>query len=375
MKRILLNSALVLFSFLQMVSAQQIQGGCDKVTFVTFPSFPSVLVPGLGGYLAICDEVDPCSSLFTGDYCCRISFGPIQGLLPSLRLQKKDAQGAFVTVKQVAGNMGYVFSDLPKGVYRVQVRLPEMNLSLCCGKPVKIFDSSGRDIGWLGRLSPNWITSNEVLVGPASQSDINAILVDPNNNNAFDLGQVVEFDATNSTHYDQWRIDIAETGPVFNNRWATTGWQIGTQANVQQIHDIWGGIHGSFAPWHLYQINFVIENQRCVNGHEFPAESWNNKMYSFLICPEGTGCKIRKDDIQFTLAPNPASNWVKFMDIDDIWQEGFSFTIQDLHGRALLDTPILSDEIDVSHIPSGTYICTIHRNGEVFANKKLIIQK
>lgn len=375
--KVLTFTIFVAFTFMTpQVKAQQIQGGCTTVSFTTFPSFPTVWKDELNAYL-ICDETDPCSTLSSSDTCCRISYYRPVAIWPQLIFQKKNSQGNFQTVSTHNGNSGFVWNNLDKGVYRVKIRLPIVNLVYCCAnepKPTKLWWWSGQLAGLMGHLATDEIVTNEVLVGPADQSDNVAFFVDPNNNNAFNIGDQVDFDATQSTHYDQWVINILESGPT-HNRWHGTGWQLGSQANVFDISSFWIDTRGSFEAWHNYNVQFVVENNNCVNGIEWPADSWNVKNYSFFICAAGSGCKLSKADYKIRVSPNPASDLIRVLDIEDIWQEGFTLMLYDMTGRLWIEQELNLPEVDISQIPSGMYVLQIQRLGEQIHTNRLIIQK
>lgn len=375
---IILFISIVCFNFQSKeLTAQTAEGGCTSVSIIDLPSFPTVYIRSFGVYRPCPIGGDPC--LNPEFECCiqNISGIPPQGMSPRSYLQQRNQNGTWTQVAGPVYGVVPTFNNLSKGVYRVVVNLPELDMSICCPRgldvPTQLYNQNGSYIGYLGTYAST-IFSNEVLVGPADQDDIDAIFIDPNSNNAFDIGDDVLFDASNSTHYDQWTINIDESGSSFS-RWTTTGWQIGSQAGVYSLSDLWINDFGSFAPWHTYEVNFVVENNKCRNAIEWPSQSWNNQMYLFIKCPNGTGCKLNKDDFNFAMAPNPANNFVRFPKISNIWEEGFNISFTDVTGRGLLNIPITGNEVDVSNIPSGLYVVNIYREGEKLATKKLIIQK
>lgn len=349
----------------------QAVGGCDTVKYVSgIPSYQNNLYDN--------------SQEWWYDGGCRvITLWPTFVMYPRMFLQKLDhSTQSWTTVAGPNYPGNFHFTNLDHGTYRLYVQIPVIQLLITCGEsqpgPILVYNTAWQHLGYAGYYytpSANDPTyySNPVVVGETVSTDNNYTFIDePETGSvfAYDYGETVILDATESINYDFWWIAIFESGPHYN-RYLSNGWTSGTigQFNISEFWST-GGSGWELEPFHSYTIQFVVENEQCKNTPQ-----WNNNDTNIFICPSGTGCKpafIAAPEI--TMYPNPAAGRVFFKGLEFSLASRYDVRISDIAGRMLLEERIISEELDISVLQSGLYVVQLQKNGENHHSARLVVR-
>ncbi len=365
--------ALHLISTEAIAQQPQISGGCSAVRFTgNMPVYEVNLFEGafLPG--------QPCSAF--------------QNYSPAMEqrmfLQRFNwSTGVFETV---AGPVfvNHIFANLIQGTYRVKLQVPRRLFRAQCENNghIPVFDFSGRQVGWVGHYSevttgesPGTFFSNEVVVGMTTEADIDFSFIDPTDGNpmAYDYRERVIIDTRNCKNYDRWMIAIAELGG--QNRYMSTGWMTGKIGGNGESFDLTGLWQLWIDTWQFepffpmlvsYRVQVVLENSNC------PPPAWTQKFATFIVCPEGTGCRVGElQEPQIRLGPNPAHSSIFLYNYDAGANLGSLMMISDMAGRTKKTIPLTGNEIDVSALPTGIYALQIVSEGNRVFSSKLVIAR
>lgn len=357
-------------------------GGCDSITVTQVPYYPVVYGQNAGFQNCTSGSTHCCLVLTSGSFW-----------QPILQLQKRDNMGDWVNYgpSQV---YNHLFSNLDQGWYRVEVTMPQIDSSCVTQleippyteyNPYLVYNTSGQFIGYRGTTFGNVVPfqppiiyySDPVLVGPTNSNDIDwEFIQGPGMGfNAYDEGQVVEIDVSESKNYNMWFMAIFENQPAI--RYKATGWQYGTMDDHINLNDFWKNPDNwTFEAFKTYRVQIAIENLGCRNGIEWPGTSWTTLTQSFYVCPSGTGCRFVMDRElkQLKLYPNPASNYVTLDNYHPDLHGSLHLRIMDMSGKLHINSEINDSTVDLSTLESGMYVVKIYHENNELHSSKLIIQ-
>jgi len=390
MKNIALLATLILLLFSNLAMAQTAKGDCTSIEVTNIPSYPTVYTTAgfkncrdNGGYYAGCDENGRPA-------CCRI-YTTGGSTTPRFWLEQLQSNGSWLEVEgpQFDNN----FNNVEKGTYRVKCQVPTIAENICTNangnfnkSRVCVFNTLGQFIGYWGTWdnTPYSTTqptySNTVIVGATTESDISYTFIDlpeTGSEGAYDFGETVIMDVSDSKNYDLWWVAIFEEGQTFS-RYRSNGWQTGTVPNDEfNLTPFWEGNDGRrFETFHSYTVQFVTENSKCRNGIENPnPNGWNNLDRSFFICPAGSGCRFGIDQREIVISPNPANGMIWLQNFNPDLDRDYILTVTDITGRLVKNMPLTSDRISISDLQSGIFVVNILREGESVFNSKLIVNQ
>ena len=345
-------------------------GGCSSVTVTQIPDdYPVV-------YTSFSNK--PCK--VPDEPCCIVAWTGIKQLLPQLELQKLDESGEW---QRVAGpiNDRLSFDELDPvedhGTYRVRVTTPYYKENGCNidGMPdrtrIEIYDLEGKFIGYQGTYDNfpydgvEVYFTNEVIVGPVQESDIGYFFVDvPEmvDNQAYDFGEDVIVDFSETKNYNSWWLAVFESGPVFNRYWANNGGQwTNRNTEVLNLSDEADELL-SFEAFHSYLIQFAASNTHCPN--------WQNVNKSVFICPAGSGCHLNIADQAIKLYPNPANQYIYF---DQLPNASHNYLIWNSTGQLVQGGILQNNQIDIQALANGFYSLSLRQEGTTVFTTKLLI--
>ncbi len=125
-----------------------------------------------------------------------------------------------------------------------------------------------------------------------------------------------------------------------------------------------------FEPFHTYTVQFVVENQQCLNG-----SGWNVNNRDFFICPAGTGCRAGEDGGEITISPNPASTSIRLQNFEPDLGRDYRMLVADLSGRVVKSVELIDGEVDISGLPSGMFVVSVLREGKRVHQSKLVVNQ
>lgn len=348
-------------------------GSCDQVSY-TFAQ-PSEVVYD-GGIVTQTDcggESGICVVVLTSIYLMRVKY----------YLEKKNGNGSF-SIVQGPKTDGTAFKNLTKGTYRVRYSFPSKIpcKRYCSNNPgfIKVYNYNGQYYGYWGEYAGGTGDkySNEVLVGPTTDSDIAFDFVDPNGGFspiAFDYLDEVFIDMSGSKHYDIWWLGIREVGPLYNRIYNPgLNWHFGTATTVN-LTALWEQQGWDFEVNHSYEVTLAIENLNCRNGVEYPGTEWTYLSKWFFVCPFGTGCRSGILDEKIFVAPNPAREQIQLVNFIPEFDKDYNILIADMTGRIIKSEKLNSAFVDISGIQNGIYLVKLFKGNEIFLNSKLVIAK
>lgn len=93
-------------------------------------------------------------------------------------------------------------------------------------------------------------------------------------------------------------------------------------------------------------------------------EAWKSYNMPFFICPAGTGCRLRDQEMSIDFYPNPATDRIVLQGLDHIHPgDRIEATIVDVIGKVVKRIPHLQKtQITVSDLNSGMYYLSVFRN-------------
>lgn len=375
MKKLIYVLWIFVFSLsIQAIWAQVAQGGCNSITVVSVPTYATNLY-----------EFVP-----TLNQCTFYAAVPSGTMVHRMRLERLNhTTQMFETIGTYKyANTGNTFNNLTKGTYRVKVQVPRIRFQSNCvgGYAIVLNNANGQTIGYRGHYSevttgdsPGTFFSNEVVVGLTTQADINLSFIDPTDGNpdAYDYGERAILDTRNCKNYNRWMIAIAEMGG--QNRYMSTGWMTGKIGGNGESFDLTGLWQLWITTWQFeplfpslvsYRVQVVLENNEC------PNPSWNQQFKTFIVCPEGSGCRLGEpEEPQIRLGPNPAHSSIFLYNYDVSSYPGSLMMISDMAGRTRKTIPLTGNEIDVSALPAGIYALQIVNEGKRVFSSKLVIAR
>jgi polyhydroxybutyrate depolymerase len=136
----------------------------------------------------------------------------------------------------------------------------------------------------------------------------------------------------------------------------------GTSGSTVEHYRINGGAH----TWPGAPISIGVTNQ------DFSAskEIWRF-FRPFKLNALTSAIEVDKQNLNFSLFPNPANNQLQFK-FDGYNQQLLSIEIVDICGKMVISEHHHSNNIQVGHLNSGLYFMTISVNGKQLANQKFI---
>jgi len=195
-------------------------------------------------------------------------------------------------------------------------------------------------------------------------------------------GEVYQFA---NTHY--WHVDgiIAPNSEVRG--------QISYLANVPgsfdfSLYDVTeaNGVliyrENAASQWNVYSDYTFVPGSSLTNGTGyFKIDKLRKGDYAFAngLAPNAIS-KIKTENADFNLFPNPASNYITFTS-DRIEEKEANITIAALNGAIVqrFSCNIIKNtslQIDISELLSGTYFCTLYnREGNILGTKQMVVVK
>lgn len=371
-----LFTILFLIFFVANSQSQTAVSGCSTVT-LTSQDFDKTLINSFG----VQSDYGPCKH-----YGIVLEWGKA-----NFWLQKRNSSGQWIdqhtnAVKDrvpplQSQSMTYgevTYSNASKGVYRGRIQVPTLWIDPTCGTPAEYGADGHTNIGHQAVMSSNFYT-NEVPVGPTDSNDNNFDFIDiygTGSSSAFNDGETVYVDFSETKNYSQYYLSINEEGGTYN-RWKDSNsgaWVHDLIDDTYDLSNMWSsGTGWDFEPLHTYHVNFVNDNSKCRNTIEYPAPTWNIRTKSFFVCPAGSGCREVVEERNFTIYPNPASNYIELGDFDPSVDSGYSLTLTSINGQTIKNVELSSDRIDISDLNSGMYIILLERNGQRVFQSKLMV--
>ncbi len=345
--------------------------GCDKIV-LTSQTFDKTLI----SMALINEEIGPCEKLVQ-----IIEYAPAK-----FWLEKKNAAGIWTEIAGpiesrlpvpaseplTRGKTQIAFSDgdAAHGTYRGRISVPVQYLKSC--GPVVYHANGKRNVDFQAVDSRHFIT-NEVVIGKTVPSDNVFTFLDINQDNlqnGFDEGDIVSIDVSQSQNYSQYWVAIFEQGPN-HNRYNSLGWTLGT-TNEVNLTNLWKTGHSNweFELNHQYEVQFVVENNDCINTN-----GWNVDHQVFFICPFGNGCREVAEDEEILMTPNPASDYVEFKNLYIDSNDEYHLIISDLSGKTIISNQITSNTVNTSELTPGMYLVNILLDGKQIFTSKLVVNK
>lgn len=343
MKRVqqILTMIFVAVVFFQWGYAQTANGGCSSVTVTSAG----------GGY--------PTNSYFSyvgykncqNGSCCRVITSG-SAAQPYYQLQQLQSNGTWSNIGSEVQST--TFSGLgTHGTYRVRIKVPRYNTTICSGTQITLYNLLGQFIGYWGEWNPTYRYTNNVVVGSSVVGDITYDFVDGGGGNSipngFDFGETVTINTTGTKNYQSWWVAIFENGAPM--RYRSMGWTNGngTLPTTINLSSFWNGGSGwTFNSLNSYTVQFAI-SAPCNTA-------WANLDKSFFICPAGSGCRPADIEQKITVSPNPANGSIKLSNYEMLPGASFKMVIIDMSGRTVKSFDQYSaDAYDVSDLGCGMY--------------------
>jgi hypothetical protein len=360
------------------ISAQTAIGGCDFVKVTSIPSYPVVYTgdgyPGTFSRKIVGDSVA----------CTWLALFPqnVRQMLPLLTLEKWIS-GAWGAVQgPVEGGVGFTFTNVAPGKYRVKILTPYYNENKChvdklgniTRSRISIINSLGQFIGYSGTYDNTpfggnqTYYTNEVFVGAAQTSDIQWSYIDGDGldlgTNLFDFNEVVRINTAGTQNYTHWWLAIFELNGAM--RYKSTGWNFGAMPSVINLSAFWGQNNWKFENLTSYRVQLAISNQCNAQWTEMSPQPPD-----FFICPQGSGCRPGDEIVPITLAPNPASQQFSLQNLPT---SDVQVHLYDMSGRLVKNYQNNHDgNFDISDINSGIYIVRALQSGTTLYNGKLSV--
>lgn len=369
MKRIF-SYLIAMLLFQSVLSAQiSIEGGCTEVTIdaSTIPTFDQDLYN-------ISRQSEPCRAVVSN---------PGGTMKAKMTLQRLNSNGQFVTVSsfpQFPPNN--TWSNLSHGTYRVRVSIPKAIVALnCISGWINIYSVNGQYLGRRGEYpeidggeNSTVFYSNAVVVGNTVPADNSYTFIDEpeqGGENLYEYGEIVKINTSACSNYNQWWVAIFESDP--NGRYASNGWSYGTIPNNEvNLTDVWQKNHPNweFEINRSYTVQFVVENQQCLNG-----SGWNVNERSFFICSpqHGQNCRAGKDSGVFSITPNPANTSIRFQNFELDLGWDYRVLVTDLYGKVAKSVKLTDTYLDISDLPNGMFVVNIIRDGQPIHQTKLVV--
>lgn len=354
--------------------SQTIVDDCDFVTVTSVPNYPSVYVSeGLGTFDRIVVDGTVLCTFTTLDNNVRL-------MMPLLTLEKQ-INGNWTAVQgPVEGSVGFKFTNLSPGEYRVKIRTPYFSENRCDVDDIgninkariRIVNILGQFIGYSGTYdnspfggNPNVVT-NEVTVGPSQSSDIQWAYIDgdgmDSGANLYDFNEIVKISTSGTQNQTRWWLAIFELNGA--QRYKANGWTTGTIPSEINLTEFWG--NWEFENLTSYRVQLAIDN-----GCNITWAAMSPTPPDFFICPSGSGCRIGDEDVEVTMSPNPTSGhfWLHDLPSADV-----QVTLYDLSGRLVESfTNTNNGLFDIANVNTGMYIIRASLHGEVLYNNKLSV--
>ncbi len=358
------------------ISGQTAIGGCDFVKVTSIPPYPIVYTgdgfPGTFSRRIVGDSVA----------CTWLAFFPqhVRQMLPLLTLEKWIS-GAWVAVQgPVEGGVGYTFTNVAPGNYRVKILTPYYSENKCDvdrlgnikRSRISIINSLGQFIGYSGTYDNTpfggnqTYYTNEVFVGPSQTSDIQWTYVDGDGldlgTNLFDFNEVVRINTSGTQNYTHWWLAIFELNG--SQRYKSTGWNFGAMPNIINLSNFWS--NWNFENLTSYRVQLAISNQCNSQWTEMSPQPPD-----FFICPIGSGCRSGDKIVPITLAPNPASQQFTLQNLP---ASEVQLYIYDMNSRLVKNYKNIHDgNFDISDLQSGIYIVRAVQIDETLYHGKLSV--
>jgi hypothetical protein len=214
--------------------------------------------------------------------------------------------------------------------------------------------------------------SNAVPVGNTVPADNSYRFIDvpeTGGESTYDYGEVVKINTAACANYNQWWVAIFENGP--NGRYNSIGWRFGTIPNNEvNLTDVWrtGNGNWNFEVNRSYTVQFVVENQQCLNG-----SGWNVNNRDFFICQAGSGCRTGEDNREIAISPNPASTSIRLQNFEPDLGREYRMLVSDLSGRVVKSVELTDSEVDISSLLSGMFVVNVLRDGQRVHQSKLVV--
>ena len=340
------------FSIFAQSGTVTLVGGCNDVDVNLNATWPS-------------DIVTSAAYRTTDRGCTRILIGPT-AVLPLFRLQRynfSNSSWANFGQEQTGGT----FEDLPKGTYRVRVRLPGYIItSGCADNRIRARSTNGQSLGFVGTVAPlgsstGIIFSNAAVVGMADQSDLEFEWVDPGDSepeNLYNIDDSPTIRFTGARNFDEVFLAIRTVDAV-PQKYRSTGGYISMPLNSDGVSndvlnvDALAWRSNPYQEGQRYNLQLVAKNNEC------PSPSWNQSNTIFFMCPNSVSCRFDlEEEWGLTVYPNPTPDGVLQIKRETGVDDRMSIQLFDAFGRRI-QYKLEGSQVDFSNQPSGTYTIRI----------------
>lgn len=369
MKNTFLCTLAMLLLFTAASAQVTVKGSCTEVTILgSIPVFDQ-------GLYNITNQIGSCSAVVGN---------PGGTMKARMYLQRLDPSGQFVNVSSLPQYPpNNTWQNLPHGTFRVKVSLPKAVVALnCVSGWVNCWNLAGQLVGRKGNYpgieegeNKTVFYSNAVPVGNTVAADNSYTFIDvpeTGSETTYDYLEKVKINTADCKNYNLWWVAIFENGP--NGRYNSAGWSNGGIPNNEvdltviwksNSHDSW-----NFEPFRSYTVQFVVENQQCLNG-----SNWNDNNQDFFVCPAGTGCRTGEDGGEIAISPNPASTSIRLHNFEPDLGRDYRLLVTDLSGRAVRSVELTDSEVDITGLPSGMFVVSVLRDGQRVHSSKLVVNR
>ena len=352
---------LLFFTIIYVVSieAQTANGGCSTVTVTNTG----------GGYPANTYFANVSYSQFK-NVECTVKILKGDPVTPRFSLFKKQPNGTFLGVGFT--QYDFVFTGLSTGIYKVQIEVPQVDLTTFtkCPSGLTCINGLGQVIGLWGKWDPNKKFTNEVNVGAVTQNDIGWVFNnDTFNNNLFYPNDAITMNTTNTKNYDSWWLAVFENGG--QNRYWSNGWTNGPIPNDKiDLKQLWNSGTGS-SGFAQFPINYTIQFAITASCNT----SWVNLDKQLSICnSRSVGCRVASDE-NILISPNPSNGNIKIEGIESENNQ-YKVILADVSGKIVKEFSEFSGQmLDVSDLDNGLYFVSIWNGTKKVKTVKLSILK
>ena len=352
----------------QLTQNIEITGTCSGVQIDEVPSLSGLFVRGPLGAHVWRDGDNACS---------KVIGNPGSTVQPIFQLQKRNSNGVFAN--QGGTSYNFYFGNLSAGTYRIIAQTPLPIIAPNCVGPtfngrIVALNELGQRLGVIGDYNAGYNSvSNVVVVGKTRASDIKALFVGIAaglSGTSYDYGDEVVLDVSQTVNYNRYRFAVSQldqsTGATRNYK--SGGWQNGTVESFN-VTEFWAQNNWRLWAGYNYRVQVTIDNTECPNG------IWQDRFFTFSVCPAGSGCRIVSPELPVVsgIYPNPANNTFIFRDFKPDLESQYLITIHTLDGKEVMRMAEPRSEVDVSDLTSNMYAVRMLENGKLIFSDKIIV--
>jgi Secretion system C-terminal sorting domain len=317
----------------------------------------------------------------TGGSC---SVTNLTGPLPNLYTLYKLVSGSWVA--QTGTGSVVAFTGLAPGTYQVTGQFSQIVSSACPDGYIKIYDYSGRLIGYGGNYGALQ-TSNILTIGPPSSADVTFSFIHDAEWGApnypalgyYDPSGIVKI-STTGTRYSSvisYKYAVTETDGSGNvvNYWLRdwiSGQMPTTPIDLSNLCSRGQGYPANWTPYHGYSVLLAIDDDPCGTG------TYEQYSQSFTVCTSGAGCELTELSNPISIAPNPATGSFRLTNV--LFNPGaeYRLTLMDLSGRLVKEYANVSQQgqdYDISELSTGLFVANLWNGSERIFSSKLSVSK